>query len=99
MKNKTMEYSFDTDLARRLQNPEFKKAYEDLEPEFMFVRALVEARKEKGLTQQELSQRTGINQADISKIENGKLSVSFKTMRKLADGLGKSLRIQLVDES
>ena len=54
--------------------------------------------KKQGLTQQELARRTGIDQADISKIEHGKLSVSFKTMRKLANGMGKPLRIQLVDE-
>ena len=47
---------------------------------------------------EDLARRTGIDQADISKIEHGKLSVSFKTMRKLANGMGKTLRIQLVDE-
>lgn len=93
------EYSFDEDLAHRLKNPAFKKAYDSLEPEFMFAKALLEARKKQGLTQQELARRTGIDQADISKIEHGKLSVSFKTMRKLANGMGKPLRIQLVDEN
>lgn len=39
------EYSFDEDLAHRLKNPAFKKAYDSLEPEFMFAKALLEARK------------------------------------------------------
>lgn len=93
------EYTFEADLKKRLQNPDFKKAYEDLEPEYMLIQALIEARKEKGLTQKALAEKTGINQADISKIENGKLNISFKTMRKLAKGLGKTLKIQLVDEA
>ena len=41
------EYSFDEDLAHRLKNPAFKKAYDSLEPEFMFAKALLEARKNK----------------------------------------------------
>ena len=35
------EYSFDEDLAHRLKNPAFKKAYDSLEPEFMFAKALL----------------------------------------------------------
>lgn len=98
MTDKNVEYSFDDDLKESLMNPEFRKAYEDLEPEFVFIQALIDARREQGLTQKELSKRTGINQSDISKIEHGKLNISFKTMRRLADGLGKTLQVQLVDE-
>ena len=45
----------------------------------------------------ELAAKTGIDQADISKVEHGKLNISFRTMQRLAEGLGKMLKIELVD--
>ena len=42
-----------------------------MEPEFNAIQALIDARKSKNMTQRELAQRTGIDQADISKIETG----------------------------
>ena len=45
--------------------------YEDIQPELDVIRAIVEARTSQNMTQKELAERTGINQADISKLENG----------------------------
>lgn len=52
--------------------------------------------QEKGLTQKELSELTGIAQADLSKIENGNANPSLKTLKRLAEGLGKKLQISFV---
>lgn len=43
-----------------------------------------------------LSERTGINQADISKPENGTRNPSVNLLKRLADGLGMILRIEFV---
>ena len=75
--------------AEQLQNPEVKKEYDALALEF----ALISARQEAGMSQQELSQLAGVTQADISKIENGKGNPSIKTLQKLAAALHKTLRI------
>jgi len=48
------------------------------------------------LTQKELSELTGITQADLSKIENGNANPSLNTLLKLAKGLGKKLQVSLV---
>lgn len=61
---------FNTFLEQQLQDPEVKKEYDALEPEFAFVQAKIDARKAAGLTQKELSERTGIAQADIRKLES-----------------------------
>ena len=53
-------------------------------------------RKEKGISQQELSKLTGIAQADISRIENGNGNPSFKTLKRIAEGLGKKLQVSFV---
>ncbi|WP_320958509.1 helix-turn-helix transcriptional regulator [Enterocloster asparagiformis] len=59
-------------------------------------RALVEARISQNLTQKELAARTGIDQADISKLENGTRNPSLNLLKRLADGMGMVLRIEFV---
>ncbi len=58
-------------LNEQLQDPEFKKEYDALEGEFAIIQALIDARHAAGLTQKELSAKTGIAQGDISKLERG----------------------------
>ena len=55
----------------QMKNPEFVKEYESIQPEMDVIRAIIEARTSQNITQKELAERTGINQADISKLENG----------------------------
>ena len=57
---------------------------------------MIDARKVSGLTQKELSERTGIAQADISKLENGNANPSLKTLQRLAAAMGKSVKISFV---
>ena len=54
---------------------------------------LVRARELVGMTQKQLSEHTGIYQADISKIERGLANPSLSTLKRLADGMGLKLRI------
>lgn len=83
-------------LDEQLKNPEFKKEYDALEPEFALIRAILNARREKGITQKELSERTGIAQGDISKLENGSANPSVKTLKRVAAALGKKVKIEFV---
>jgi len=48
------------------------------------------------LTQKELSERTGINQADISKLENGTRNPSLNLLKRLADGMDMMLELKFV---
>ena len=91
--------SFRTTLHERLKDSEFKAEYEALEPEFQLIRSLLEARKVTKLTQEELSARTGISQADISRIETGEANPSMQTMKRLAEGLGMQLRVMFVPQN
>lgn len=58
---------------------------------------LTSVRKELNMSQKQLSQRTGIPQANISKIENGKYLPSLAVLKRLCDGLGKKLVLDFVD--
>ena len=81
-------------LNEMMKDPEFKKEWDALEPEFQIIRAMIDARNEKGITQKELSSITGITQGDISKLENGTANPSIRTLQRIAEGLGKNLVIQ-----
>lgn len=55
-----------------------------------------EMRGQKGLTQRDLSKLTGIQQAEICKLENANSNPSFNTLVRLAEGMGKRLKIEFV---
>ena len=87
---------FNDMLNEQLQDEKFRKEYEAIQPEMDVIRALVDARNSQNLTQKELAERTGINQADISKIENGTRNPSLNLLKRLADGMGMVLKIEFV---
>ena len=84
---------FNEFLEEQLRDPVLKKAYDALEAEFSIMQALIDARKQSGLTQKQLAERTGIAQADISRLERGIGNPSLKTLHRLAEGMGMRLKI------
>ena len=48
------------------------------------------------LTQEQLAQVTGINQANISRLENGTANPSLRTLKRLAEGMGMELKLEFV---
>ena len=88
--------NYDKYVAKQMKNEEFRKEYEALKPEFDIMQAMIDARQETGLTQKELSEKTGITQGDISKLENGNANPSIKTLKRIAMAMGKQLRISFV---
>jgi len=59
---------------------------------------LVALRKQKGLTQQSLSDATGIHAAQIRRYESGRSEPTLEILRKLARGLGATGDSLLFDE-
>ena len=59
-----MGKSFRESLDEQLKDPEFKQEWDALEPEFQVIRAMIDARRQKQITQKELAEITGIAQAD-----------------------------------
>lgn len=79
-----------------MQDTELGREYEAIQPEMDVIRAIVNARTSQSLTQNELAKRTGINQADISKLENGTRNPSINLLKRLAEGMGMNLKIEFV---
>ncbi len=87
---------FNNYLKEQLKDPEFKKEWDSLETEYSIIQAMIDARKSSGLTQKQLSERTGIAQADISKLENGSGNPSLKTLKRLAAGMGMIIKVEFL---
>lgn len=88
--------NFDEFFENQIQDEEFRKEYESMQPEFDVIKAMVAARTSQNLTQKELAERTGIHQADISKLENGTRNPSLNLLKRLADGMEMVLKIEFI---
>ena len=78
---------------RWLQDPEYRKEYERLGPEFELARALIEARTKAGLTQAQLAERMRTTQSVIARLESGRVRPSTATLERLARATGTRLKI------
>lgn len=90
--------SYDTFRKQLLENPEVKKEYDALQAEYDIIKALIEAKKQRGLTQKDLSHITEITQADISRIENRTRNPSLAMLKRLADGMRMRLKLEFIRE-
>ena len=72
---------------KKMKDPEFADAYEEIQPEMNVIRAIIDARISQNMTQKELAEKTGIAQTEISRLENGTRNPSIKLLQRLADGL------------
>lgn len=88
--------NFNDFLKEQLADPDFKKEYDALRPEYAIIQAIIDARKNTGMTQKQLAEKTGIAQADISRMERGNANPSLKTLQRLAEGMGMHLKLEFL---
>ena len=81
-------------LNNKMKEPSFRAEYEALEAEFSIMQAVINARLNAGLTQKQLSEKTGIDQGDISKIEIGEANPTLNTLKRLANGMNTKLILE-----
>lgn len=55
---------------------------------------LLKARENVGMTQKELAKKTGVHQANISKIERGLANPSLSLLNRLASGMGMKMHVK-----
>lgn len=56
-----------------------------------------QARKEKGLTQQEVADVSGVKRPNIARLEGGKHSPTVDMLARVADSMGMRLELHLID--
>ena len=76
-------------------NPELRKEYEALAPQYSIIDAVIAARIEKKMTQADLAKRIDTKQSNISRFESGNYNPTLDFMQKIAVALGKQLDITL----
>jgi transcriptional regulator with XRE-family HTH domain len=76
-----------------MKNPKYRKAYDDLEEEFVLISALIDLRATAGLTQAQLARKMKTTQSVIARLEGGKAHPSTRTLFKLAAATGTKLKI------
>ena len=79
---------------KALAHPDVKAAYDALEDEFTFAKAIIQARAKSGLTQEELAKRMGTTQSVVARWESGKTLPSCRTLMRLAEATRTHVRIQ-----
>ena len=85
------------DLKKRLmEDPEFREEYARADDEFALIEALVRARAAANLTQEELARRLGTTQSAVARLEGGRVSPSFATLRRYAEATGTRLTVDLL---
>jgi len=77
------------------EDPELRKEYEALAPQYEIISAVIAARLEKKITQAELAERMSTRQSNISRFESGNYNPSMAFLQKMADALDKQLEITL----
>jgi transcriptional regulator with XRE-family HTH domain len=81
---------------RRAQlGPEGREAERIFRAAYEFGQVIYGARKARGLRQVDLADRSGIAQADISRIERGQIAPTTPTLLKLAEALGAQIQFVL----
>ena len=77
-----------------IKDPKFSKAYNELEPEYILINAIIDSRIKKNISQKELAKRLGTGQSAVSRLESGNYNPSFKFLQKLAKALDSKLVIE-----
>ena len=68
-------------------NPELRKEYEALAPQYDIIDAVIAARMEKQMTQAELAERADTKQSNISRFESGNYNPSVEFLQKIVSAL------------
>lgn len=67
-----------------MKDPEVRRAYLELQPEFAIIRKIIEARIKRGVTQKKLAQRMKTKKSVISRLESGNANPSLNFLQRLA---------------
>ena len=86
-----MTRTFESDLKRELQDPEFARNFGAAQAKSSFAITLSQARKQLNLTQQQLAAKLGVSQSYIAKLEGGEANPTLERIGSLLAVLGLSL--------
>ncbi|MDO8497051.1 MAG: helix-turn-helix transcriptional regulator, partial [bacterium] len=77
------------------KDPEFRKAWEETEPEYILATQLIEKRLKKKMSQRTLAKKVKTTQAVISHIETMNANPSLSLLKRIANVLEAKLTLRL----
>jgi ribosome-binding protein aMBF1 (putative translation factor) len=80
-------------FAKWRKDPNFMREYDALEEEFALAAALIDARAQAGLSQEDVARRMRTSQPAIARLEGGRSNPSLETLRRFAKATGTKLDI------
>jgi len=80
---------------RALKNPDVKREYEALGPEYRLISSIIKARAKRGWSQRQLAEAIGSRQPVVSRLESGVYNPSLLFLNKIAKALDAKLEIEL----
>lgn len=78
-----------------LRDPVFRKEHEAVRPKYDVIRAVLDARQRKGLTQAELARRVGTTQSAIARFESGAGNPTLDFLSKVSAAVGARLDVRV----
>jgi len=97
--NKRKHQDVNIYFNEQMKDPEFRREYEKIQVEFAPIRAILDARMKKGMTQAQIAEKMGTTQSAIARVESGNGNPTIAFMQKLADALGLRLSIRFLPQS
>ncbi|MBO2525089.1 MAG: transcriptional regulator [Bacteroidetes bacterium] len=96
MKKNEVIYDVSAELEREFgpKGSESRKMAEDKAWEEYNAQILFDARKNAGLTQQELADRIGVDKGYVSRIERGLITPSVSTIYRIAAAMGLTVELR-----
>ena len=85
-------------VARWREDPEFVAEYDALEEEFALATALIRARAQANMTQEQVAEKMGTTQAAVARLESGRSMPSTRSLKRFAEATGTKLRISFVPD-
>ena len=82
-----------------MKDPAFKTAYDALEGEFALASALIKARGDADMTQEQVAAAMGTTQAAVARLESGRVLPSTRTLERFARATNTRLRISFEPEA
>ena len=81
------------------KDPKYVAAYNALESEFALASAMIKARADADMTQEQVAEAMGTTQAVIARLESGKVLPSPRTLERFAKATRTRLQISFARET
>jgi ribosome-binding protein aMBF1 (putative translation factor) len=89
-------HNFSGWLSNERQKPEFEREYLIAQTELAPIRAILDARMKKGMTQAQIAKKMGTTQSSIARVESGKSHPTIPFLERLAAATGTRLQIRFL---